>query len=151
MFDSNSSCQALWPLSAAPAGGSCLWRPYCLRRCGWCSLGHHSAALSFPSPQVSPFTINRSLFGDKSCLFGLSPPPLSPGHSPFSDKLCHLWEEGRKGLTQSTPPPINPTLTKGLYGRKPLMVAEACGQPPNPGLHIASLTCDTILTRQEDI
>lgn len=58
-----SSCQDLWLLSSAPAGGSCLWRPYCLHRCGQCSVdtrarnrgeaGYHRPALPLPPPQDS--------------------------------------------------------------------------------------------------
>lgn len=75
--------------------------------------------------------------GIKAAFSVRPPPPLSPGHSPPPDSppvtlhsqsmLCHLWEEGAHSAS-----PHNPTLTKGLFGRKPLMVTEACGQPPLP-------------------
>lgn len=63
--------------------------------------GHHSAALSLPSPQVSPFTINRSLFGDESCLFGLSTSPPLWSLSILRQAVASLGE--REEGTHSVP------------------------------------------------
>lgn len=129
-----SSCQALWPLSSAPAGGSCLWRPYCLHWGGKFLLDTIRRGRQATTVQRRCSPLHRSPLSQlTACKLGMKAAFLfvqPPGHSPSQG-------EGEKGA---------PALTRGLFGRRSLVVTEARGL--RPGLGEPSLTCDTTLTHQ---